>query len=155
MLSDLAGLRAQAESQLGGLLDLYAIGIEPAGLEVQSLGFPSEVAKAREALRQAQEEAPRRIDAAVQAAELARANAKAEGESLVADARAAAARRIEAAKAEAERFDQLLDQYRRDPQTVRQTLYLQTLRRLMPAAARVIIEDASPSPAPAAEEAIR
>ena len=146
-LTSVGPLRADAESELALLIRRYPVGMQLVGLEIEHLALVQELAAAAEALPEAEKEAA----AIVHRAEDYRGQKTTEAErragEIAADARLDAEKLIQRAKADSERFESLLAEYQKDPETVKRTLYLNALRKLLPAARNVVIEEAdAPEP---------
>jgi len=142
-LASVGPIQANAETALEQLIGRYPIGVQLVGLEIEHLGLPQGLALAAEAEAEAEKEAAAIIDRADEYRRQKAADADHAAAAILGAARLEAEKRIIRAKADAERFDALLAEYEKDPHTVKRVLYLDALRRLLPAARSVVIEDAA------------
>ena len=142
-LASIGPIQANAENELEVLIGRYPIGVQLVGLEIEHLSLLQELAPAAEAAVEAEKEAAAIIDRADDYRRRKAADAEHTAAGVLGDARVDAEKRIIRAKADAERFEGLLAEYQKDPETVKRVLYLDALRRLLPAARSVVIEDAA------------
>ena len=145
-LTSVGPLRADAESEVALLIGRYPVGVQLVGLEIEHLVLVQELAAAAEALPEAEKEAAAIVNRAEDYRRQKTSEAERRAAEIEADARLDAHKRIQRAKADSERFESLLAEYTKDPETVKRTLYLNALRNLLPAAKSVVIEEADAPP---------
>lgn len=132
---DIEGFRDAVESELRRRMQALAPGLRIERVEVAALAPPRQVAPAFEAVIAAEQErsektsvaraeATRSLNEAAGAAERIRAEGAARRQRLVAET-----------KADADYFEQVYDKYRQNPQITAQTLWQDTLRRVLASAA--------------------
>ena len=144
MLAEQAEVQLAAEGELRTLAGQYPIGVQLVSLQIEHLGYPPETAAARESVAEARTNAAATVGAAEQYRVRKQADTERSVATQLSESRLDAEKRIVRAKAQAERFDQLLDRYHENPATVKQALYVETLRKLLPSVGRVLIEDVAP-----------
>ena len=152
ILSEQADLQLRAETALHELIARYPIGVQLVSLQIQKLAYPPEAAAACESVMEARKNAAATIGGAEQCRVRTQADTEHKVAGLLSQARLDAEKRIVRAKAEVERFDQLLDGYHANPETVRQALYVETIGKLLPAVGKVLLEDTSPGPPTSKQE---
>jgi len=148
-------------------LDAYGSGIEVTDAGIQSVSVPQEVKDAWDDIGNARQDSQRLEADARAASAKSESDAKASADQMRTEADAYKSDRIAAAKAEAARFDQVLNAYRAAPDVTRRKLWLQTMQEVlsknrtvintgsgsviiqMPQHALVHKETGAPQPAPA------
>jgi len=142
LFGQMAALRTRAELHLKQHVAQYSMGVQIVGFDIEKLSFPPEVVAAIDSVAHAGKDAFQ----AVALAENYRRQ-KAEDSARLADEivrrqKSDSQNHIQEAKAEVERFDRLLDEYRAQPDNVKRSLYLDTLKKMLPHVQKVLLEDA-------------
>lgn len=129
-LTDTA-LTDRIKSELQAKLDGYGSGIEVTEVGIQNVSVPQEVQDAWNDIGNARQDAQRTEGDAQAAAGKSETDASAKAEQMRADAEAYRTASIAAAKAEAARFNEVLNAYRAAPEVTRRKLWLQTMQEVL------------------------
>lgn len=124
-------LTDRIKADLQDKLDGYDSGITVTEVGIQDISVPQEVQGAWNDIGNARQDGQRMEADAHAAAAKAEADARTKAEQMHADADAYKTARIAAAKAEAMRFDQVLNAYRAAPDVTRRKLWLQTMQEVL------------------------
>ena len=142
-------IAALAKDEIQKALDPYAIGIDISTVELQSVNPPVPVRPAFNEVNEARQQRERMINEAEKQRNQIIPRAKGEALQLVALAEGYEAKRINAAKGEAERFRSILEQYHLAPKITRQRLYLEMIDKVMPNAGKIyVVEEGNTVPIP-------
>lgn len=114
------------------MLDNYKSGVKILRVQLQRASAPSSVI-----------EAFREVDRARADAETSINSARGDAARMIQEATAYREKAIREASGEAERFNLLYEQYRRNPRVTRERLYLETMERVYGGANKVIIDNRS------------
>lgn len=134
-------LAQQVRDALERLADDLQWGVAIRSVDVRSVEPPAEVAAAFNNVISAQHQREQTVHRAEGEASRRVAQAGAEAQRLLNQATAQRDRSIQAARGEANRFEQLLAQYRRAPQLTAMRLYLDTLAEIVPRFREKLIVD--------------
>ena len=134
-------LAVRVRDMLERLADESQWGVTIRSVDVRSVKPPAEVAAAFNNVISAQHQREQTVHRAEGEADRRLAHARGEAKRLLNEAKAQRDRSIQAARANANRFDQLLAQYRRSPQLTATRLYLDTLAEIMPRFREKVIVD--------------
>ncbi|HET9836461.1 MAG TPA: FtsH protease activity modulator HflK [Rhodanobacteraceae bacterium] len=126
-----SSLTNRIKADLQEKLDGYGSGIKVTEVGIQNVSVPQEVQDAWNDIGNARQDAQRMEGDAHAAAAKAEADAHNQAEQMQADADAYKTTRIAAAKAEAARFNQVLNAYRAAPDVTRRKLWLQTMQEVL------------------------
>jgi len=136
-----AEVNAEVSQRLQEVLDLYECGLSIVTVKLQDVNPPETVKPAFNEVNQAKQEKEETINQAMQ--EYNRVVPRAEGEAaqVISEAEGFRIERVNRAEGDANRFRAILAEYRKAPEVTRTRLYLETLRRVLPAVRRKIITD--------------
>jgi len=136
-----AEILARAEEELSNLSDRYELGIAISRIELKDSAPPEQVRPSFNEVNQAEQERDRLQNKA--RAQYNRQIFKARGEAkqVIQAAEGYAVERVNKAKGETERFDDLREEYARAPEVTRTRLYLETMNDVLPRAGRKIYLD--------------
>lgn len=138
-----------AKDEIQKALDPYEIGVDISTVELQSVNPPVPVRPAFNEVNEARQQRERMINEAEKQRNQIIPRAKGEALQLVAQAEGYEAKRINAAKGEAERFRSILEQYHLAPEITRQRLYLEMIDKVMPNAGKIyVVEEGTTGPIP-------
>lgn len=121
-LREQQSFRERVETLLAARLGGLELGLRPRGVRLLELAPPRQVRAAFDQAAQAAEQRRQAVDEAQRQATRRRQEAAGEAARIVAQARAEAATYVQRLRAEAERFEQLLPEYRADPELFRRRL---------------------------------
>jgi len=129
------------------LRETYRCGVELVGCNLESLEPPQAIISAFKEVVSAKKDGERAIDEAVADANRILSRARGKAARMLSEARAYYQQRVSRAAGEAQRFLDLLAEYRRAPELYRDRVWLQTLERVL-ARSRVVIVDNRPGEKP-------
>jgi len=131
---DRAQVQAQTVARMQQILDSYHAGVHIDSVQIRTVGAPRETADAFKELDDARRNAGKAADAA-----------KTEAARIVQEATAGKDRGIQQAQAEAAAFAPVYEEYRAAPAVTRERLYIETMKRLLNRANKVVVtgKDAS------------
>ncbi len=121
------------------ILDSYDSGIEITNVVLQDVNPPVEVKGAFHEVNSAKSEKERMINEAWKNYNQVVPKAKGEGDELIAQARGYAAKRINEAQGNADRFRKLLVEYKKSPDVTMTRLYLETMGKVLPRVGSVYV----------------
>lgn len=125
-------LAQDIEQQTQRMLDRWKAGIMIVAVEVRALEAPQQVRfEFREVTSAEQESSRARVEAEGYRQDLLM-KTRGEREQILAEAEGAYQTRVAQASASAERFEQLLAEYRQSPRVVRRKLYYETMKFILP-----------------------
>lgn len=134
-----AAVALRTEAMLQRLVDQVGLGVEIVGVSVVAVRPPAEVAEAFRGVQAAESgRAQKRFDANRRVTEI-RAEARARAIELTARAQAQGEQRVARARGEAERFHALLAQAEGNLALVRQRLFADAMKRLLPGLHKKVI----------------
>lgn len=140
-----AELAAAVRTELQTLVDRYQLGIAIRSVDLGSVEPPSEVAEAFAAVVSAQRERDQTINQANSYADQSTAEAKANAQRLINEAQGLSAHALRNAAGNADRFQRLLVEYRRDPELTAWRLYQEAFAEILPRLrSKLVIDEGQP-----------
>ena len=124
-------------------LDLYQAGIQVTEFNLREVTVPSQVREAFSDVNKAREDRQRFIEEARVHANSVVPEARGSASRVVQEAEGYRESTIAVAEGEAERFNLLLEQYRRAPEVTRKRLYLQAMESVLGRSSKVLIDTQS------------
>ncbi len=121
----------EAEREIQEILNSYDSGIRIVTVKLQDVTPPQPVKAAFNDVNEAKQEQERTINQALQAYNEVIPRAKGEAEQMIFEAEAYAVTRVNEAKGDANRFEALLEEYRKSPEVTRSRLYLETMEKVL------------------------
>jgi membrane protease subunit HflK len=138
-----AEIQIEAVQQAQSLLDRYGAGIVLLGGNLQIVSPPEPVIPAFNDVIAAKKDSEQAVEKARTFANYVIPGAHGEASQIVSQAKGARDMRVEQAKGEAQRFLDLLREYKNDTQLTRRRLYLETLERVLAGANTIIMDENS------------
>ena len=126
------------------LLDEYETGIQLTSVQLQEVKAPDAVQEAFDDVLRAREEKETRINEALAFESDTLPKARGLAKQLVQQAQAYRAERIAAATAEADRFTNILNEYKAAPEIIASRMYLETIDRVLPRLTQIIVTGDDP-----------
>jgi membrane protease subunit HflK len=134
-------IESEARLRLQQVLDRYGTGVRIQSVELQEVQAPEAVRAAFRDVLAAEQDRERTILEAKGYRDALVPEARGDKEALINQARGYREQRILRAQGEADRFNQLLVEYRRAPEVTRDRLYIETIEEIFPSMEKVIIEN--------------
>lgn len=135
-----ATLARDIKPRLQGYLNQYKTGLEVTGVNIIEALPPKEVKAAFDDVIRAKEDKERLKNQAETYANGIVPEARGQAARLLAEANAYKLEVVDRAKGDAARFDQLVVEYKKSPQVIRQRLYLETMESVLSRTNKVIVE---------------
>lgn len=135
-----ATLARDIKPRLQGYLNQYKTGLEITGVNIIEALPPKEVKAAFDDVIRAKEDKERLKNQAETYANGIVPEARGQAARLMAEANAYKQEVVDRAKGDAARFDQLVVEYKKSPQVIRQRLYLETMESVLSRTNKVIVE---------------
>jgi len=135
-----AQIADQTHELLQNTLDAYGTGITVYEVNMQDANFPAEVEESVQDAIKAREDKERRILEAQTYSNGILPNARGAAARQRQEAEAYKARAIANAEGEADRFVQILGEYRKAPGVTRERLYLETLEQILSTSTKVLLD---------------
>jgi membrane protease subunit HflK len=138
--TDHAPIQSETRAAMQAALDRYEAGVTITGVQINATNPPREVAA------EAQKVAAARLAAQAEISDASGHAAKAAGEArgaaakAILDAQAYSAKTVNEAQGEADRFNEIDQEYRRAPGVTKQRLYIETMERVLARTNKVIID---------------
>ncbi len=126
------------------ILDEYETGIRLTSVQLQEVKAPDTVQEAFDDVLRAREEKETRINEALAFESDTLPKARGLAKQLVQQAQAYRAERIAAATAEADRFTNILNEYKASPEIIASRMYLETIDRVLPRLHQIIVTGDNP-----------
>ena len=126
------------------ILDEYETGILLTSVQLQEVKAPDAVQEAFDDVLRAREEKETRINEALAFESDTLPKARGLAKQLVQQAQAYRAERIAAATAEADRFTNILNEYKASPEIIASRMYLETIDRVLPRLHQIIVTGDDP-----------
>jgi membrane protease subunit HflK len=135
-----AEVATETQDLLQSTLDAYGTGITIFQVNLQDANFPPEVEASVQDAIKAREDRERAILAAEEYSNSILPVARGQAARQKEDAAAYSARVVASAEGEADRFLQLLDEYRKAPEVTRERLYIETLQEILANSTKVLVD---------------
>lgn len=129
----------QAKEELQEIMNTYESGIRIGNVELQDVVPPPRVQPAFNEVNVARQELERMINEAEKRQNQRLPRVQGEAEQLVAEAEGYAIERVNRAQGETARFTALLAEYEKAPAVMRQRLYLEAIREVLPGVQRIVV----------------
>ncbi len=129
--TSIEAFRAAVDREFQGRIEQLGLGITVAGLEIAALAPPQQVAAAFNDVVAAEQDRSQRISAARGQAARARNEARGEAARLVAEGETYRRRVVSEVSAEADYFNEVRQEYRKNPRVIAGTLLQASLRRVL------------------------
>lgn len=123
------------------LADKYSLGIRVIAVQLQDVQPPQQVAQAFKDVATAKEDKSRLINAALGYRNEKLPKARGEVAKVLRESEAYKQARIARAQGDAARFSALYEEYVKAPEVTHERLYLETMRKVLPRASKVIIDE--------------
>lgn len=136
-----AEIRDQAKQLMQELLDRYDIGITIEEVELQDVNPPEVVKASFNEVNAAKQEQERLINEAEGRYNRVIPEARGTAEKTISNAEGYATRIVNEAKGDAEKFDQVLTEYKRAPDITRKRIYLETMEKLYTRFDKLVVVD--------------
>ncbi|MFC1697191.1 FtsH protease activity modulator HflK [Nanoarchaeota archaeon] len=130
-----------AKEQLQDLLDEYKTGVHIVGVKMQSTNPPMSVREAFNSVNIAMQQKDKKINEANQAYNEVVPKAKGEAKAKIKMAEGYGIERINEAKGDVAKFNEILIEYKKAPEITRQRLYLEAMRNVLPKVKEIKIID--------------
>ncbi len=134
-------VRQQVQDQITKILARYSTGLLITDVALQSAKAPDEVKEAFDDAIKAQEDEQRYENQAQTYAMQVEPIAKGQAQRLLADARGYQQQVVLQAQAEVSPFVALLPAYKKDPQVMRERMYLETLEKVLSGTSKVLMDN--------------
>ncbi|MEM8770578.1 MAG: FtsH protease activity modulator HflK [Pseudomonadota bacterium] len=141
LTSGRAGVSEQTQNLMQEALDAYDSGIRIIRVNYQKADAPPQVREAFLDVFNAGSEAERKVNDAQRYYNENIPRARGEAQQVLEGAAAYASRVTADARGQAERFNQVYDEYRQAPQVTRQRMYLETVESVLADMNKIVIED--------------
>ena len=139
LVGDRETIELETRATAQQILDNYRTGLELTSVQLQEVKAPDEVQAAFDDVLRAREERETRINEALSFESKVLPEARGDAEKVRRSAEAYRAERIAAAEGEADRFLQILAEYRAAPAIIRTRMYLETLERILPRTTQILV----------------
>lgn len=136
-----ATLARDIQPRLQGYLNSYHTGLQITGVNILEALPPKEVKAAFDDVIRAKEDKERLKNQAETYANGIVPEARGKAARLLAEANAYKLEVVDRAKGDAARFDQLVVEYKKSPQVIRQRLYLETMESVLAKTSKVVVEN--------------
>ncbi|MCW5893021.1 MAG: FtsH protease activity modulator HflK [bacterium] len=133
-------LREQVQRRAQGMLDGWRVGIQVLSVNLDGVDAPAPVVKAFQEVQNARADRERLVSEAEAYANTTVPVARGEAQKTLLEAKGFEDRRLNAARADADRFARLAAEHDRDPALLEKRLYLETAERVMPRVKRYVLE---------------
>lgn len=138
-------IEAEMRAKLETLVSKYGLGLMVTSVQLQNVTPPRVVQASFNEVNAAQQEKQQAINMANGEYNKIVPRAKGEADRRLSEAQGYATRRVNEAKGDADRFNALLAEYLKAPEVMKQRIYLETMRDVMPQFERkVILDDKTP-----------
>ncbi|HZJ17486.1 MAG TPA: FtsH protease activity modulator HflK [Chthoniobacteraceae bacterium] len=134
-------IEREAHKRLDELVTKYQLGLRVTQVQLQNVNPPGPVQASFNEVNQAQQEKQQLINQASGEYNKVVPKAKGEAERKLSEAQGYATKRVNEARGDADRFTALFTEYTKAPEVMRQRLYLETMKDVMPQLERKIILD--------------
>jgi membrane protease subunit HflK len=135
-------IESEVQRELQDLLDRkYKLGLRVTQVQLQNVRPPKAVQASFNEVNQAQQEKQQAINIASGEYNKVVPRAKGEAERRVSEAQGYATKRVNEARGDADRFNALFAEYLKAPEVMRQRIYLETMKEVMPQFERKVILD--------------
>jgi len=142
-------IQEQAREEIQSIMDQYNAGVHIITLELQDVIPPPRVQPAFNEVNEARQELERTINEAQKRVNQEVPKAEGTARRVISEAEGYATERVNRALGETARFKAVLEEYQQAREVTRTRLYLETMRRVLPRAGRVImVQDGQMSPLP-------
>ncbi len=125
------------------MLDTYGAGIAVVGVKMQKTETPSEVRAAYLDVQKALADQDKKRSEAETYANTVKPQARGEAAHIVAEAEGYRAQAIAIATGEAQRFNEVYQEYKKAPEVTRRRLYIETMSQVLGPLNKVILDDAA------------
>ena len=130
-----------SRTELQKAMEYFDLGIQISTIELQDVTPPEPVKPAFNEVNQAEQERERFINEAEKRRNQVIPRAEGQARQVIAEAQGYEAKRINAAKGEADRFTAVYEAYLDAPDVTRQRMYLEMIDQVLPQAGRIFIMD--------------
>ena len=134
-------IEAETLSRLQKLCEKYGLGLQVTQVQLQNVQPPRPVQASFNEVNAAQQEKQQAINVANGEYNKIVPRSKGEAERRISEAQGYATKRVNEARGDADRFNALFAEYQKAPEVMRQRIYLETIRDVMPQFERKIILD--------------
>lgn len=130
----------KAKEDIQTLMDSYQTGIQVRNFNMQKAQFPKEVKSAVDDVTKAREDKERFINQAEAYRNQIVPEARGQSVKMIEEAKGYHVQVVKQAEGEAQRFSQLLKEYKKAPQVTRERLYLDSVERVLSNSGKVVID---------------
>jgi membrane protease subunit HflK len=134
-------IEVETQKRLDLLVKKYELGLRVTQVQLQNVRPPNAVQASFNEVNQAQQEKQQAINMASGEYNKVVPRAKGEAERRVSEAQGYATKRVNEARGDADRFSALFAEYLKAPEVMRQRIYLETMKEVMPQLERKVILD--------------
>jgi modulator of FtsH protease HflK len=134
-------IESETVTRLEKLVSKYGLGLSVTSVQLQNVQPPRQVQSSFNEVNQAQQEKQQAINMANGEYNKTVPRTKGEAERRLSEAQGYATKRVNEARGDAERFSALFAEYMKAPEVMKQRLYLETMRDVMPQFERKVILD--------------
>ena len=135
-----AAIQTEVQQITQGILDNYGTGVTIAGVRIENVAPPAEVADAFDEVQRAEQDEDRFQEEARRDANTVLGQARGQAAQIREDAAAYKDRVVKEAQGEAARFSAIYQQYVKAPEVTRRRLYLETMEQVLGAANKVVVD---------------
>ncbi len=139
MHGDRSAIARDAQARVQKLLDRWHSGVRVTDLSIQRVSVPEPVRPAYDDAAKAEQDVQRLRAQAQAYAQEVLPRAQGTAAALVQQAEGYKSSVVAQAQGDASRFDLVYDEYRRAPQVVRESLYLQTMQQILTSVTKVLV----------------
>ncbi len=139
MHGDRSAIARDAQARMQKVLDRWASGVRVTDLSIQRVSVPEAVRPAYEDAVKAQQDAQRLRSQAQAYAQEVLPRARGTASALLQQAEGYKSSVVAQAQGDAARFDLVYDEYRKAPQVVRESMYLQTMQQILTSVTKVLV----------------
>ena len=134
-------IETETQKRLDLLVKKYDLGLRVMQVQLQNVRPPTQVQASFNEVNQAQQEKQQAINMANGEYNKVIPKAKGDAERKLSEAQGYAAKRVNEARGDADRFSALFAEYLKAPEVMRQRIYLETMKEVMPQLERKVILD--------------
>lgn len=142
---DRAGIAVEVQQIAQSILDSYGVGVRVAGIAIENVAPPTEVADAFDEVQRAEQDEDRFQEEARSYANTLLGDARGQAAQMREDAAAYKNRVVQEAAGEAQRFVSVYEEYSKAPEVTRKRLFLETMEQVLAGSEKVIIEPSAGS----------
>lgn len=136
-------IKSQIQDQLQIAVNAYQLGVQIETVELQNVNPPDAVKASFNEVNSAEQERSRMENEALKERNRVIPRARGKAKQELEQAEGYAIDRVNRAKGDVARFQEMLEAYKESPEVTRQRLYLETIERVLPKVKRIVVADES------------